>query len=81
MVKSYLINEVAIALSYVLSDKKDLLKWIVKFLKSYNQSVKLKEIEIDLLYYLIPARLCTTILKSSFHEKEDPTDKYITISK
>ena len=81
MVKSYLINEVAIALSYVLSDKKNLLKWIVKFLKSYNQSVKLKEIEIDLLYYLIPARLCTTILKSSFHEKEDPTDKYITISK
>ena len=81
MVKTYLINEVAIALSYILIEKEDIIKWIIKFLKPYNKSIKLKSIEIDLLYYLIPARLCTTILKSSFHEKEDPSDKYITISK
>ncbi len=81
MVKTYLINEVAIALSYILIEKEDIMKWIIKFLKPYNKSIKLKSIEIDLLYYLIPARLCTTLLKSSFHEKEDPSDKYITISK
>ena len=81
MVKTYLINEVAVALSYALTKKENLFKWITKFLKAYNRSIKLKSVEIDLLYYLIPARLCTTILKSSFHEKEDPKDKYITISK
>ena len=81
MVKTYMINEVAIALSYILVEKENIITWIIKFLKPYNKSIKLKSIEIDLLYYLIPARLCTTILKSSFHEKEDPSDKYITISK
>ena len=81
MVYSFLINEIAIALAYSLTKKENPVKWAIELIKSYNKIVKLKTIEIDLLYYLIAARLCTTILKSSFHENEDPSDQYISISK
>ena len=46
MVKTYMINEVAIALSYLLVEKENIITWIIKFLKPYNKSIKLKSIEI-----------------------------------
>ena len=81
-------------ISATAQDKKDWFNFTQKKEKIYNKEsefadndivkskiTKLKTIEIDLLYYLIAARLCTTILKSSFHAKEDPEDKYISVSK
>jgi len=81
MVKSFLINEIAISLSYLLTKKNNPIQWVIPFIKTYHKIIKLKVLEIDILYYLIAVRLCTTISKSSFHKKDAPKDEYISVSK
>ena len=81
MVKTYMINEVAIALSYILVEKENIITWIIKFLKPYNKSIKLKALRLIYYTILFLQDYVPQFLNRSFHEKEDPSDKYITISK
>lgn len=77
---SQLINEVAIALTYVIYDKEDPLAWSIDFLKGYHQENPLLEEEIDLLYYLIGARLCISLSQSAHARNADPENSYASIS-
>ncbi len=77
---SHLINEIAIAITYACYDKEDPLKWAPIILKAYHKIIPIKEIEISILYYLIAARLCTSVCNSAHTKKIDPANNYATSS-
>ena len=80
MVNSYLLSEVAIALTYVLMNKSNPGEVATWFLKSYNNILKLEKIELELLYYFIGARLCTSLINSAYTKRLKPESDYIGIS-
>lgn len=77
---SYLINEVAIAITYASYDKENPLKWASIVLKGYQEALPLTEDELSVLYYLIAARLCTSLCNSAHAKKVDPENTYATSS-
>ncbi|MCF6242553.1 MAG: aminotransferase class III-fold pyridoxal phosphate-dependent enzyme [Bacteroidales bacterium] len=79
-VYSLLINELAVAAVYVMFHKENPLEAAVPLIKGYNQIIKLEEKELDILYYLIAARLCISVSQAAHEKKRKPDDEYITIS-
>ncbi|WP_339654320.1 aminotransferase class III-fold pyridoxal phosphate-dependent enzyme [uncultured Maribacter sp.] len=80
MCYSWLINELAVALTYVLMDKENPLEIACQIITAYTTKLPLQEKEVDALYYLIAARLCTSVLNSAHSKKIKPESSYITIS-
>ena len=80
MVYTYLINELAIALAYVMFEKDDPLKFAAQVVAGYNEILPLTEQELGILYYLIAARLCISLTMSGLHKKLEPENDYIFIS-
>ncbi len=79
-VYSLLINELAVALVYVLFNKENPLQMAIPLIKGYNKIMPLQEEEVDILYYLIAARLCISVSQSAHEKKLRPNDEYVTIS-
>ena len=77
---SQLINELAIALAYSLLGKDDPIKWAIPVVSEYHKSFPLQEKEIEILYWLIAARLCTSVCNSAFERIQRPENTYIQIS-
>ena len=77
---SYLINEVAIAITYACYDKENPLKWASIVLAGYQEVLPLTADELSVLYYLIAARLCTSLCNSAHSKKVDPENTYATSS-
>ena len=77
---SPLINEIGIALAYACFDKEDPLKTASEFLSAYHKIVPLQEIEMKVLYYLIPARLVTSVCNSAQSQITNPENEYISVS-
>ncbi len=77
---SPLINELAIAITYAVMGKADPVKWALPVIYGYHQALPLQEKEIDLLYWLIAARLCTSVCKSAEEKIRQPDNPYISIS-
>ncbi len=77
---SPLINEVAVALTYVCYDKENPLEWAPIFLKAYHAALPLEDKEVRILYYLIAARLCISVCNSAHAKKASPDNDYATIS-
>ncbi len=75
-----LINELAIALAYSLLGKREPLKWAILIISEYHKILPLEEKEIDILYWLIAARLCTTVCNSAYERIQRPENSYIQIS-
>ncbi|TRX59358.1 aminotransferase class III-fold pyridoxal phosphate-dependent enzyme [Fulvivirga sp. M361] len=75
-----LINELAVAIVYACYDKEDPLKWIPVILKSYHDTLPLEQKELNILYYLIAARLCISVCNSAHAKKTDPDNTYATVS-
>ncbi|MFD2201750.1 aminotransferase class III-fold pyridoxal phosphate-dependent enzyme [Shivajiella indica] len=75
-----LIQEVAVAMTYAAYDKTDYLGYAVELLKGYNSVIPLEEKELDLLYYLIAARLCISVCNSAHAKKTDPENTYVSVS-
>jgi len=61
IIKAPLVFEVAIAASYVRSHDEDPLRYLVPFVAAYHEALPLAAVEADLLFYLVRARLSTTI--------------------
>jgi len=80
MCYSWLINELAVALTYLLMNKERPLNVAKEFIKGYHAIHPLKEIELEVLYYLIAARLCTSVCNSAYTKTIKPDSAYITIS-
>ena len=80
MVYTPLIQELSVALAYAIMNKEEPLEWAAYILKSYHKIFPLEEKEIDLLYYLIAARLCMTLIHSFHAIKEGTADDYTIVS-
>jgi len=80
MCHSWLINEVAIAITYAMMNKDNPLGVASEILKGYHSIFPLKEQEVDILYYLVAARLCTSVCNSAYAKILKPDSEYITIS-
>jgi len=79
-VYSLLINELAIALSYILMDKEDPLEEVIPMIQGYCEVLPLTELEVDLLYYLVGTRLSISLLHSSLGRGQHPENQYLLIS-
>jgi len=80
MCHSWLINEVAIAITYVMMSKEKPLEIASEVIKGYHSIFPLKELEIDILYYLVAARLCISVCNSAYAKTLKPDSEYITVS-
>ncbi len=80
MVYSSLINELAVALAYALMDSSDPIEDTCTVVRAYHEIYPLETTEIEVLYYLIAARLCTSLVNSAHHKKKKPDSSYITVS-
>ncbi len=79
IVYSALINELAVAIAYTVIEKENPLYWSSIILSAYNKILALKTEEIEILYFLIPLRLCISICNSSYNQTFQPENKYISI--
>lgn len=77
---SFLINELAIAITYACYDKENPLEWAVFILKGYHKILPLEEKELHVLYYLIAARLCISVCNSAHSKILDPDNTYAAVS-
>jgi len=80
MAESYTAAEIAIALTYAMMNKDDPFAVANELLSAYHQVFPLKEEEIELLIDLILARLCISVTMSAWRKREEPTNKYISVS-
>ena len=80
VVYSSLIYELAVGLTYVIMDRDDPISDAAIVIGAYHQAIPLREDEIELLYYLIAARLCTSVCNSAKSKRDKPDSEYITVS-
>lgn len=71
-----LINELAIAITYACYEKENPIEWACIILKSYHRILPITEQEVGILYYLIAARLCTSLCNAAHSKKENPSNEY-----
>jgi 4-aminobutyrate aminotransferase-like enzyme/Ser/Thr protein kinase RdoA (MazF antagonist) len=67
MVYTALVNNLAVACTYSMLNNEDPLKAATFVVKGYHQSYPLQEKEIELLYYLVAARLCISVTQSAWN--------------
>ena len=77
---TYLISELAIALTYALFGKEDPISWAVETIKGYHSQLPLLKEELEILYYLIAGRLIMGLCKTANEKKVQPDNEYILIS-
>ncbi len=75
-----LINELAIALTYIMLSKKHPIRMACHVIKGYQQILPLTRQEVESLYYLIPARLCQSVCHSQRKVSLGMDSEYIRIS-
>ncbi|SHJ00567.1 hydroxylysine kinase /5-phosphonooxy-L-lysine phospho-lyase apoenzyme [Tangfeifania diversioriginum] len=80
MCYSQLINELAIGITYAVMGKENPVEWALSIITGYHEIFPLQEREVDLLYWLIAARLCMSVCHSAFEKIRQPENKYIAIS-
>lgn len=80
MCHTWLINELGVALTYVMMNKDNPLEIASHLIRGYHEICPLKKEELDILYYLIAARLCTSVCNSAYAKKLKPDSEYITVS-
>lgn len=79
MVHSCLIFNPAIALTYLMMETDEPLAIAKVFLEAYHNELALQKDELDVLYYIIAARLCTSQIMSAKSRSEEPDNNYTTI--
>jgi len=75
-----LVNEVAIALAYIMLGKEKPFETADQVIRGYQTLYPLNEEEIKLLYYLIPARLCTSVCNSAELKVKGKDTEYILVN-
>jgi 4-aminobutyrate aminotransferase-like enzyme/Ser/Thr protein kinase RdoA (MazF antagonist) len=80
MVYTALINNVAVACTYAMMNHPDPLLAATLVVKGYHEFYPLVEQEIDLLYYLIAARLCISVTQSAYNASIETNNDHHFIS-
>jgi 4-aminobutyrate aminotransferase-like enzyme/Ser/Thr protein kinase RdoA (MazF antagonist) len=76
MVYTALINNLAIACTYAMLDEKDPLTVAATLVEGYHQAYALTQQEVDLLYYLIAARLCISVTQSAYNASLESNNEH-----
>jgi 4-aminobutyrate aminotransferase-like enzyme/Ser/Thr protein kinase RdoA (MazF antagonist) len=71
-----LINNLAIACTYAILNNTNPLKAATLIVKGYHLSHPLQEKEVELLYYLIAARLCISLTQSAWNSSLNPYNEH-----
>jgi 4-aminobutyrate aminotransferase-like enzyme/Ser/Thr protein kinase RdoA (MazF antagonist) len=80
MVHACTIFDLAIAAAYVMMDKPDPLTAAAHLVAGYHAALPLTDLELELLYPLILARLGVSVVMSAYQQTLHPDDPYIVIS-
>ncbi|NER11370.1 hydroxylysine kinase /5-phosphonooxy-L-lysine phospho-lyase apoenzyme [Muriicola jejuensis] len=80
MCHTWMVNEVAIGMTYVMMHKDQPLDSGLNVLQGYQAEMPLTELECDSLYYLIAARLCISVCNSAEATRKQQGSSYITVS-
>lgn len=80
MVYSHTVNEIAIAIAYLILEKEDILKTAGNVLTGYHRVLPLNDSEIAVLFDLICLRLCTSVCMSAQERSLAPDNEYLAIS-
>jgi 4-aminobutyrate aminotransferase-like enzyme/Ser/Thr protein kinase RdoA (MazF antagonist) len=80
LVESYLINELAVSIAYAVMMQPDPLTSAALIVAAYHKVLPLQQQEVDVLYYLIAARLCVSVANTARNKKLYPKNEYISIS-
>jgi ethanolamine-phosphate phospho-lyase len=75
-----LINEVAVALTYLIYDKENPIAFTQDFIQGFHAIYPLQADELAVLYYLVAVRLCMSVCNSAFARSTQPTNDYTLIS-
>jgi len=77
---SWLVNDLAVGLTYALMNRPDPLETAQIVISAYCKESHLLPLEADLLYYLIAGRLCMSLSNSARAREHRPESAYISIS-
>ena len=80
MVHSCTINELAIAIAYAILDKPDPISVAQDITAGYHAVFPISELEIELLFPLICARLATSVSVSAYQKTLEPDNEYLIVS-
>ncbi len=80
VVYSHTINELAIAIAYALLDKPDPIGIAQKIISGYHSVFPISELELELLFPLICARLAVSVSVSAYQQKLEPENEYLIIN-
>ena len=75
-----LINELAITIAYACFDKDDPLEWATPIIEAYHKIIPLEKKELNILYYLIAARLTQSVCNAALARKEMPENEHAFVS-
>ena len=79
-IHTHTINELAIALAYMLMGHQDPIQAACKMIEGFNQKWPLKEVEVEALFSLIATRLLISVTSSMLNKIEHPENEYLFIS-
>ncbi len=80
MANSFVVNEIAIVLAYAMMNSKYPFLVATKILEGYSKEFELNNDEIEVLFYLIAARLCISVCMSAHQFRLNPENEYLKIS-
>ena len=80
MVETHVICEVAIASTYVMLNKPDPVGAAAAVVEGYHTTYPLEEQELEVLFDLIQARLCTSVLHSAARKTVEPENAYLQLT-
>ena len=80
MVFTALINNLAVACTYAMMNHDNPLHAAALVVKGYHSAYPLTKQEVDLLYYLIAARLCISVTQSAFNASIETNNEHHFIS-
>lgn len=80
MVYTALINNLAVACTYAMMSQSDPLHVAALVVQGYHHAYPLTEQEIDLIYYLIAARLCISVTQSAYNASIETNNEHHFIS-
>ncbi|MFX1271381.1 MAG: aminotransferase class III-fold pyridoxal phosphate-dependent enzyme [Promethearchaeota archaeon] len=80
MVLTHTVNELAVAIAYAILGKADPIGAASHVVGGYHSKYPLTEIEIELLFPLILARLATSIAIAGYQSQLEPDNKYLLVS-
>jgi 4-aminobutyrate aminotransferase-like enzyme/Ser/Thr protein kinase RdoA (MazF antagonist) len=80
IVHTYTIGELAIATAYAIHGSDDPIGAAARIAAGYHKVYPLTEREVEVLFHLVCARLCATLLISAYQLKQDPANEYLEVS-